>query len=103
MNPTHVCLTLVADANLRMELFDFLSEQADLVAGFTASDATGHGPTIRLHSQAEQVKGRADRVLVRIVLEEEAARRVIDQLRAAFAGTHVVYWTTPVAKFGVID
>ena len=39
-----VCLTLIAARKLREELFDYLSEQRDLVSGFTASDGAGHGP-----------------------------------------------------------
>ncbi|MGZ3351911.1 MAG: DUF3240 family protein, partial [Xanthobacteraceae bacterium] len=84
MSVARVCLTLVAGRELRQELFDYLSEQTDLVPGFTASDAAGHGPTIRLHSAAERVKGRADRVMVRIILEDQAAERLIERLRTAF-------------------
>jgi hypothetical protein len=72
------------------------------VPGFTASDAEGHGPTVRLHSAAEQVKGRADRVLIRIILDDAAAAQVITGIEQAFAGSHLVYWTTPVLSFGVI-
>jgi hypothetical protein len=103
MSAAHMCLTLVAGRELRQELFDYLSEQADLVPGFTASEGSGHGPTVRLHSAVEQVKGRADRVLVRIILDDAAARRLIERLARAFAGTHLMYWMTPVAGFGVID
>ncbi len=103
MTAARVCLTLVAGRELRQELFDYLSEQTDLVSGFTASEGAGHGPTIRLHSASERVKGRADRVLVRIILEDEAAGRLIERLRTVFTGTHLVHWTTPVARFGVID
>ena len=103
MTAAHVCLTLVADRQIERELLDYLSEQTDLAAGFTASDATGHGPTVRLHSAAEQVKGRADRVLVRVILEEIAARGLVDRLEKAFAGAHLVYWSTPVSLFGVIE
>lgn len=103
MTTAHVCLTLVAGRELREELFDYLSEQADLASGFTASEASGHGPEIRLHSAAEQVKGRADRVLVRIIIEEAAADRLIERLRTQFVGTHLIYWTTRVERFGLID
>lgn len=103
MTAVSVCLTLVAGHELRQELFDYLSEQMDLVPGFTASEVAGHGPTIRLHSAAERVKGRADRVLVRIILDEVGAGRLIERLRTAFAGAHLAYWITPVARFGVID
>lgn len=98
-----VCLTLVAARNLREELFDYLSEQRDLVSGFTASEVAGHGPTIRLQSITEQVKGRADEVLVRTILERQDAARLLVRLRTAFTGTRLVYWITPVAEFGVID
>ena len=99
----HVCLTLVAGRELRAELFDYLSGQADIVPGFTASEAAGHGPEVRLQSAAERVKGRADRILVRIIMNEEAANRLIERLRTQFTGTHLMHWTTPITGFGVID
>ena len=98
-----VCLTLITARGLREELFDYLSEQRDLVSGFTASDAAGHGPTVRLHSAAEQVKGHADQTLVRIILPAPDAAQLLACLKAAFTGTRLVYWITPVTAFGVID
>jgi hypothetical protein len=98
-----VCLTLVAARKLREELFDYLSEQRDLVSGFTASDADGHGPMMRLQTTSEQVQGHADEVLVRTILERHDAERLIDRLKTAFAGTRLVYWIIPVAKFGLVD
>ena len=98
-----VCLTLIAARKLREELFDYLSEQGHLVSGFTASEAAGHGPTERLQTTAEQVKGHADEVLVRIILGRRDAERLLDRLEAAFAGTRLVYWIMPVAEFCVID
>ena len=98
-----VCLILIAARKLREELFDYLSEQRDLVSGFSASDSAGHGPTVRLHSAAEQVKGHADEVLVRTILERQDAARLLARLKTAFAGTRLVYWILPVTEFGVID
>jgi Protein of unknown function (DUF3240) len=103
MTTEPVCLTLIAARNLREDLFDYLSEQHDLVSGFTASDAAGHGPTVRLHTTAEQVKGHADEVLVRTILQSGDAERLLDRLRTAFAGTRLVYWIMPVVEFGAID
>jgi hypothetical protein len=100
MSATRVCLTFVAGREIRDELIDHLAEQSDLVPGFTSSDAEGHGPTVRLHSPAEQVKGRADRVLVRIVLDDAAAAELIARIERAFAGSGVVYWTTPISSSG---
>ena len=98
-----VCLTVIAARSLREELFDYLSEQRDLVSGFTASDGAGHGPTVRLQTSAEQVKGHADEVLVRTILEGQDAARLLARLKTAFAGARLVYWITPVMEFGVID
>jgi hypothetical protein len=97
------CLTLIVPRNLRDELFDFLSEQTDLVSGFTASDAAGHGANVRLHTAAERVKGHADQVVVRVILPGTDAGRLIEQLRISFAGTKLVYWVLPVTEFGIID
>jgi hypothetical protein len=98
-----VCLTLIAARKLCEELFDYLSEQRDLVSGFTATDGAGHGPTVRLQTTAEQVQGHADEVLVRTILERQDAARLIGRLKTAFAGTRLVYWIMPVTEFGVID
>ena len=54
MTDAPVCLTLIVPRKLRDELFDHLSEQTDLVSGFTASDAAGHGAKVRLHTAAER-------------------------------------------------
>ncbi|MGJ4948306.1 DUF3240 family protein [Bradyrhizobium sp. HKCCYLS20291] len=103
MTAQAVCLTLVVPHALRGDVFDYLSEQADLVAGFTASDAAGHGARIRLRTAAERVKGYADEVVVRVVLQENDCERLLDRIRSTFAGTKLVYWVMPVTSFGVID
>ena len=103
MNAESVCLTLIAPRSLRAELFDYLSEQGDLVSGFTASDAAGHGPDVRLQTSAEQVKGHADEIMVSVVLQAQAAVLLIERLKKAFTGPRLVYWITPVTNFGTID
>ncbi|MDH6260462.1 DUF3240 family protein [Bradyrhizobium sp. BR13661] len=103
MSAEFVCLTLIAGRSLRDELFDYLSEQRDLVSGFTASDAAGHGPDVRLQTSAERVKGHADELIVRTILEAQAAAELLERLKAAFVGSRIVYWIVPVSEFGVID
>jgi hypothetical protein len=103
MNEQRVCLTLIVPHRLREEVFDHLSEQTDLVPGFTASHAAGHGTEVRLHTGAERVKGHADQAMVQMVLTPGDAGRLLDRLRQAFAGTRLVYWMTPVTEFGTID
>jgi hypothetical protein len=103
MSAEFVCLTLIAGQSLRDELFDYFSEQRDLVSGFTASDAAGHGPDVRLQTSAERVKGHADELIVRMILQAEEATELLERLKAAFAGSRIVYWIMPVSEFGVID
>ncbi len=96
------CLNLILARKLRDELLDFLSEQPDLVSGFTASDAAGHGANVQLQTAAERVKGHADQVHVRIILRSADAGRLIERLRVSFAGSNLVYWIAPVTEFGTI-
>lgn len=103
MTAEFVCLTLIAGLSLRAELFDFLTEQRDLVSGFTASDAAGHGPDVRLQTPAERVKGHADELMVRTILDVQAAAQLLERMKTTFAGSRIVYWIMPVSEFGVID
>ncbi len=103
MNDQLVCFTLVTARSMRQELFDYLSEQSDLTSGFTASDVAGHGPDVRLQTPAEQVKGHADELMVRIILQAQEAAQLLERLKTAFAGSRMVYWIMPVSEFGVID
>jgi len=103
MTDESVCLTLIVPRQLRNELFDYLSEQSDLVSGFTASDAAGYGAEVRLHSAAECVKGHADQAVVRVVLPRIDSDCLLDRLRLSFAGTKLVYWILPVSEFGIIS
>ena len=103
MSAELVCLTLIAARSLRDELFDYLSKQRDLASGFTASEVAGHGPDVRLQTPAEQVKGHADELMVRTILETQDAALLLERLRTAFAGSRMVYWIMPVSEFGIID
>jgi hypothetical protein len=103
MSAEFVCLTLIAGRSLRGELFDYLSEQRDLVSGFTASDAAGHGPDVRLQTSAERVKGHADELIVRMILQAEGATELLERLKMAFVGSRIVYWIMPILELGVIQ
>jgi len=98
-----VCLMMIIPRPLRDELLDFISAQSDLIPGFTAFDAAGHGVTIRLRTPAEQVKGHADQTMVQIVLPRLDAEQLIERTQASFAGTRLVYWVMPVLQFGAIE
>lgn len=97
-----VSLTLIVPDQLRDELLDYLTEQSDLVSGFTASRGAGHGADVRLRTAAERVKGHADQTAVQMILARSAADSLLERLRVSFAGTKLVYWSTPVTEFGTI-
>jgi Protein of unknown function (DUF3240) len=103
MSDQLVCLTLIVARSLRQELFDHLSAQGDLTSGFTASEIAGHGPDVRLQTSAEQVKGHADELMVRTILQAQDGVQLLERLKTAFPGARMVYWITPVLEFGVID
>lgn len=103
MSAEFVCLTLIAGRALRGELFDYLSEQRDLVSGFTASDAAGHGPDVRLQTSAERVKGHADELIVRTILRAHDVAQLVERLKTTFVGSRIMYWVMPVTEFGAID
>ena len=103
MSAQLVCLTLIAPRSLRQELFDYLSQQSDIAAGFTASDVAGHGPDVRLQTPEERVKGHADELMVRTILQAQDAAQLLERLKVAFAGSRMVYWIMPISEFGVID
>ncbi len=103
MTSEPVCLTLIAPRRIRDDLFDYLGEQSDLVPGYTASDAAGHGSGVHLHTAAERVKGHADQVIVRIILQEKDAGSLVERLHLSFAGTRLEYWILPVKGAGVVD
>ncbi|WP_439356912.1 DUF3240 family protein [Bradyrhizobium sp. DASA03007] len=103
MTDQPVCLILIVPRQLRDEVLDYLTEQSDLVSGFTASDGAGHGADVRLQTAAERVKGHADQTAVQMILAERNASSLLDRLQVSFAGTKLVYWTMPVTEFGTID
>lgn len=103
MSAEPVCLTLIAARSLRDELFDYLIEQSELASGFTASDVAGHGPDVRLQTSTERVRGHADELMVRTILQAQDAAQLIERLRTVFTGSRIVYWLMPVSEFGVID
>lgn len=100
MNAPDCCLTLVFPKALEENLVDILLEHAALAGDFTTSVVEGHGSNIDYQNIAEQVRGRARRVQMNILLQRSVAQVLIDDLRNALPHTDIVYWITPVSEFG---
>lgn len=93
-------LHLAFPAAIEEELIDFCHAQHALIPGFTLTAAEGFGEGARLHTAFETVLGRARRRLLVTVLPESSVGAVLDALHAALRSPEVVYWTTPVGRFG---
>lgn len=100
MSEMNCCLTLILPQAIEEHVVDFLLKQRERVKGFTSCAVDGHGRGTRLQSVAEQVRGRARRVQIKMVLNEADARAVLDAMKETFGRADVVYWLSPVTEFG---
>ncbi|GIK35972.1 MAG: hypothetical protein AMXMBFR45_02660 [Gammaproteobacteria bacterium] len=95
-----VQLTLVAPSHLEEMLVEALLAHPEWASGFTLARAEGHGTRADALSVQEQVRGRAERCEVQVVLEAELARALVDSLKQALPSRDIMYWITPVAEIG---
>ena len=93
-------LTLVAPANLEEILAEYLLAHPEWGGAFTLLHAEGRGSREHELTPQEQVRGRVARTKFKIVLEADAAGRLLDELKRAFPKRDVAYWLTPVIEFG---
>lgn len=94
------CLIIVFPKSLEENLVDHLLEHPELASGFTTSSVEGHGAGASFHSSAEQVRGRAHRVQMQIVMNREDAATLLAYLKENLPNREVAYWITPVLEFG---
>jgi hypothetical protein len=93
-------LTLAIPARLEEAVFDHLHSHAEWVDGFSSVDAEGFGARVSLDTALEQVRGRASRRLVMMLMRRDDADKLLQSLRAAFRNPHMAYWITPITEFG---
>jgi hypothetical protein len=97
---TLVALHLAFPAAIEEDVIDFCHEQAALLPGFTLLSAEGFGASGRLLTAVETVMGRARRRVLFSIVDAEVVDAVLAELRRALPSPDVVYWTTPVERFG---
>jgi hypothetical protein len=98
---SHDCLLCIAfPAELEEEMIDLLREYPEVVSGFTLLAAEGFGAGTRLGSAMEQVRGRARRRLLQLLLAADQATMLTDALRARLPSEEVAWWTSAVTGFG---
>ena len=93
-------LTLTAPKALEEELLDLLREQTDLASGFSVLHGYGLGAGATLVSPMERVQGRAQRVVVQLLMQQADVAALIARLSASLKSHEVAYWAVPVLTAG---
>ena len=97
---TLVKLSLVAPLHLEDELVEQFLERPEWASGFTLIKAEGHSSRHESLSIQELVRGRAQRILVQIVLEADNGQALLAHLKHRFPKQDVAWWLEPVIDFG---
>ncbi len=97
---TDACLTLVLPKSLEEQVIDHLLAHPEWVGPFTAHVADGHGAPGAFGSVEEEVRGRAHRVRIEILIEAAHARDLVAHLREDLGGAELFWWLSPVIESG---
>ncbi len=95
-----VLLTLVMPDDVAQQVEDLLLSRPDLIRGFTASRADGHGSVVQLVAPGELVSGHASRTQIQTVGAEEAMAAVLELVKADLPRANVFFWLVPVIGMG---
>ncbi len=94
------CLTLVLPHTLEEELIDHLLQHPEWIGPFVTVAVDGHGAPEHIASVGEQVRGRARRVRVDVLVNAADGQRLIDHLHEDMTGANIDWWLAPVLKNG---
>lgn len=94
-------LIFVCPPSIERTVVDYLMEQPD-IAGFTSSEAFGHGSDPQKLNLIEQVEGRKKQILFQVHMELECAKMTINRLKEDLKGTDVHYWLVPIIETGCL-
>ncbi len=95
-----VLLSLTLPNDVAQHVEDLLLSRPDLVRGFTASIAEGHGSVVQLVEPGELVAGHSPRTQIRMVGPEEKMRAVLTLLKSELPRANVFFWLVPVIEMG---
>lgn len=95
-----VLLSLTMPNDVAQHVEDLLLSRPDLVRGFTASVAEGHGAVVPLVEPGELVSGHSPRTQIRTVGSEESMRAVLAMIKAEMPRANIFFWLVPVIEMG---
>jgi hypothetical protein len=93
-------LKLTLPKALEAQVIDHLLKHPEWVGPFITHRVEGHGNPDGIASVAEQVRGRAERVQIEILLDASHARDLIDHLRENLPSPDIVWWLSAVTESG---
>jgi len=93
-------LTLVMPNDVAQHVQDLLISRPDMVRGFTASHAEGHGSMVKLVEPSELVAGCAPRTMIRTVGSETVMRDILALIKRELPRASVFYWLVPIVEMG---
>lgn len=94
------CLRLVLPHSLEEQVVDHLLRHPAWVGSFTTVRVDGHGALHSISSNTEQVRGRAGRVQIEILMAAAHCRELIAHLKADLPNADIRWWTGPVLASG---
>ncbi len=95
-----VCLNLILPNALKDQVLDQLLRHPEWVGPFIAHRAEGHGDPDSIASPAEQVRGRAERVRIEILMDSGHVDVLLGRLRTDLSSRESIWWLTPVMSSG---
>ena len=100
-SPDFDCVfTLALPQALEEEALDLLLAHPQWVSGFTVTLAEGFGGGVQLPSVMEQIRGRARRCLVTVLMQQAHVPLLVQTLKTAFPSAQAAWWTAPLLQFG---
>ncbi|MFM1886008.1 MAG: hypothetical protein RL026_1165 [Pseudomonadota bacterium] len=93
-------LVLAFPSNLEEDVIGFLHGEPTLARGFTLVAAEGFGQGAALDSAMEQIRGRARRRLVLLLMSRADARQLLERLARALKGSRISWWLQPIEDSG---
>lgn len=97
---TTVFLSLALPDNIVQDVEDFLLSRPDLVRGFTAIAADGHGTIVPLVAMEELVSGHSRRILIQTIGPRPAMEEMLALLKEKLPRANIYFWMIPVLAAG---
>jgi len=95
-----VLLSLTLPNDIAEHVKDLLLSRPDLVRGFTATQAEGHGSVVPLVAPSELVSGHSPRTQIRLLGPEQNMRAALALIKAELPKANIVFWLVPVIEMG---